>query len=127
MKVLAPKPRPPMRTPKGTPLGAEEIADLEDWEPELHRGPSLQVLVTRMERAVLESLCEGKSNRMIARDYGLSEDTVKSHLRNVMAKIGARDRTHAVSLVWSGVVTVKVASVTVTKRCPHPEAHALAA
>jgi DNA-binding NarL/FixJ family response regulator len=127
MKVLAPKPRQPLRVPKGSPLSADEVKDLEDWEPELFRGVSLQVLLTRMERNVLESLCEGKSNRMIAKDWGLSEDTIKSHLRNLMAKIGARDRTHLVALVYSSVVVVKVASVTVTKRCPEPEAHVLAA
>jgi DNA-binding CsgD family transcriptional regulator len=129
-KVLAPKPRQPMRVPKGTPLTSAEIAALEDWEPALFRGIPLQVVLTRMEKSVLESLCEGKSNRQIGGDWGIAEDTVKSHLRNLMAKLGAQDRTHAASLVWSGVVTVKVASVTVTKHCPNPavhEAHELAA
>ena len=126
-RVLSPKPRQPMRAPKGTPLTSAEIADLEDWEPALFRGIPLQVVLTRMERNVLESLCEGKSNRQIGADWGIAEDTVKSHVRNMMAKIGAQDRTHAASLVWSGAVAVKVSPVTVTKRCPNPEAHVLAA
>lgn len=126
-RVLPPKPRQPLRSPKGTPLTSEEIADLEDWEPALFRGIPLQVVLTRMERNVLESLCEGKSNRQIGADWGIAEDTVKSHIRNAMAKVGAQDRTHAASLLWSGAVVVKVGSVTVAKRCPDPEAHLVAA
>jgi len=128
MRVLPPRPRLSGRPSKGGPLPAQEIATLEDWEPELFRGRPLQVLLTRMERNVLESLCEGKSNRMIAADWGLSEDTIKSHVKNLMAKLGARDRTHAVSLVWSGVCVVKVATMTVVPhRRRREDAPALAA
>ncbi|TJY59536.1 response regulator transcription factor [Sinimarinibacterium sp. CAU 1509] len=50
------------------------------------------------EMDILESLAAGKSNKMIARDLSLSEDTVKSHLRRVYEKIGAADRAHAVAI-----------------------------
>jgi DNA-binding NarL/FixJ family response regulator len=40
----------------------------------------------------------GSSNKIIASDVGISEATVKSHLRNILAKLGANDRTHAVTI-----------------------------
>jgi DNA-binding NarL/FixJ family response regulator len=38
------------------------------------------------------------SNKVIASDLVISEATVKAHLKNIMLKLGASDRTHAVSL-----------------------------
>jgi DNA-binding NarL/FixJ family response regulator len=38
----------------------------------------------------------GESNKSIALDLGLTETTVKSHMKSVMAKLNANDRTHAV-------------------------------
>jgi DNA-binding NarL/FixJ family response regulator len=54
--------------------------------------------LSNREMHILESLAAGKSNKMIARDLSLSEDTVKSHLRRVYEKIGAADRAHAVAI-----------------------------
>lgn len=54
--------------------------------------------LTARELDVLRLVAEGNSNRLIARRLVISEDTVKSRLRNIVAKLGARDRTHAVLL-----------------------------
>ncbi|MFA5539331.1 MAG: response regulator transcription factor [Gemmobacter sp.] len=51
--------------------------------------------LTAQERRVLARLCEGKSNKEIARDMGLSEVTIKTHMRAICTKLGARNRTHA--------------------------------
>lgn len=114
LRVLPSRPRPTLRERRDQrekPLRVVRVRDpedLADWEPRrAFEGEPETAVLTRMEINVLESLCEGKSNRMIGQDYGISEDTVKSHVRNVMAKLGARDRTHAVALIYSRAVRVK--------------------
>lgn len=52
-------------------------------------------LLTKRESEVLGGICEGKSNKEIARDYGLHEVTVKLHVKTLSRKLGARNRTHA--------------------------------
>jgi DNA-binding NarL/FixJ family response regulator len=52
--------------------------------------------LTRRETDVLAQVAQGASNREIAATLGLSEETVKSYLRNVLQKLYASDRTHAV-------------------------------
>jgi DNA-binding NarL/FixJ family response regulator len=51
------------------------------------------------ERAVLDRLVAGRSNREIAADLHLGEETVKTHLRSVYRKLGVRDRSQAVGEV----------------------------
>ena len=48
------------------------------------------------EIEVLRSVAAGHSNKIVADDLAISEDTVKGHMKNIMAKLGANDRTHAV-------------------------------
>lgn len=54
--------------------------------------------LTLQEMRVAELLPRGLSNREIGRQLEISEQTVKTHLRNVMRKLGARDRTEAAAL-----------------------------
>ncbi|MFN3722624.1 MAG: response regulator [Paracoccaceae bacterium] len=51
--------------------------------------------LTRREREVLDGICEGKSNKEIARDLQVQEVTVKLHVKTLTRKLGARNRTHA--------------------------------
>ena len=60
-----------------------------------------EVPLTRREQDVLDELIQGQSNRTIGRNLFISEDTVKSHVKAILRKLGARDRAHAVSLVLS--------------------------
>ena len=60
-----------------------------------------EVPLTRREQDVLDELLQGQSNRAIGRNLFISEDTVKSHVKAILRKLGARDRAHAVSLVLS--------------------------
>ncbi len=48
------------------------------------------------EIEVLRSVAAGHSNKIVADDLSISEDTVKGHMKNIIAKLGASDRTHAV-------------------------------
>lgn len=50
------------------------------------------------EMRVLEKLPQGLTNREIARDLGVSYDTVKSHLRSAMHKLNAKDRAEATAI-----------------------------
>ena len=48
------------------------------------------------EQQVLRSVAKGKSNKAVANELRITEDTVKGHVRNILAKLQANDRTHAV-------------------------------
>jgi two-component system NarL family response regulator len=50
------------------------------------------------ELDVLQSVAAGNANKLVAADLGISEETVKAHMKNILAKLGARDRTHAVTI-----------------------------
>jgi DNA-binding NarL/FixJ family response regulator len=54
--------------------------------------------LTPRERELLRFLGEGLSNREIAEALGLTDHTVKFHLRSIFAKLGVRTRTEAVSV-----------------------------
>ena len=54
--------------------------------------------ITARELDVLRSVANGSSNKIIASDLKISEHTVKNHLKNILAKLDANDRTHAVTI-----------------------------
>ncbi|MFP2931062.1 response regulator [Pyxidicoccus sp. 3LG] len=52
--------------------------------------------LTARERDVLGHVAAGNANKEVAVRMGISEETVKTHMKNVLTKLGAKDRTHAV-------------------------------
>jgi len=52
-------------------------------------------VLTPAEVRVLRLIAEGNANKEIAAQLSVSEDTVKSQVRNILSKLGAKDRTHA--------------------------------
>jgi NarL family two-component system response regulator LiaR len=54
--------------------------------------------LTKRERAVLATLADGMSNKQIAKELRVSQATVRLHVSNILAKLGADNRTEAVSL-----------------------------
>jgi DNA-binding NarL/FixJ family response regulator len=54
--------------------------------------------LTEKEIRVLSLIAAGNSNKLIADQLSISEETVKGHVRSILAKLGANDRTHAVTL-----------------------------
>jgi DNA-binding NarL/FixJ family response regulator len=57
-----------------------------------------RVELTEREREVLEYVARGFSNKDIARAIGRTDETVKIHLKSVFVKLGAADRTEAVTV-----------------------------
>ena len=55
-----------------------------------------EVRLTERERSILRLVAGGYSNREIGRSLHLSEGTVKNYVSELLVKLGARDRTHAV-------------------------------
>lgn len=58
---------------------------------------------TPRQRQVLDLLCEGKPNKLIAHRLNISENTVKAHLRQIMKRLNVTNRTEAV-LLASGLL-----------------------
>jgi len=54
--------------------------------------------LTKREVEVLCLVAGGNANKEIAARLSLTEETVKAHVRNILAKLGANDRTHAVAI-----------------------------
>ncbi len=54
--------------------------------------------LTEREIQVLQGVASGHSNKLIAESLKIREDTVKTHMRSILAKLGANDRTHAVMI-----------------------------
>ena len=55
--------------------------------------------LTEQENRILARLVEGKSNKLIARDMGIAEGTVKVHVKHVLRKLNLRSRVEAA--VWA--------------------------
>lgn len=68
---------------------------LRDTGPSRHEAAARAGL-TRREARILDALCEGASNKLIAKTLGLSESTVKFHLANLYRKLGVATRREAV-------------------------------
>ncbi|MFC6338678.1 response regulator [Pseudomonas sp. CCM 7891] len=61
--------------------------------------------LTNREVQVLRHVADGSSNKETALALAIGEDTVKGHLRNIMDKLGAHNRTHAVTIgIQRGII-----------------------
>lgn len=75
----------------GKRLMPQEVAErLSEYFP--------QVALTPREVEVLGLVAKGMANKEIATRLGTASGTVKMHIQNILAKLGASDRTHAVTI-----------------------------
>lgn len=73
--------------------------------PEVRLGNALSTEFTRRELEVLRYMTTGVSNSSIAQKLGISENTVKNHIRHMMEKTGCKNRTElAIKARVSGIV-----------------------
>lgn len=68
---------------------------------QLRRDP--MSVLTRRERALLTSLAQGRTNKELAADLGISINTVKFHLRNLFDKLSVSNRAQAIAFYYSTV------------------------
>jgi DNA-binding NarL/FixJ family response regulator len=54
--------------------------------------------LTSREIEVLRLISAGNANKLIADQLRITEETVKGHVKNILSKLGANDRTHAVTI-----------------------------
>ena len=67
--------------------------------------------LTQRQQEVLQLLQEGQPNKVIARQLGMTEATVKVHVRHIMRKLGASNRTQAALCGMSNVPLVDIQGV----------------
>ena len=54
--------------------------------------------LTKREIQVLQEVAAGNANKAVALHLNVSEETVKAHMKSILSKLGANDRTHAVTI-----------------------------
>ena len=54
--------------------------------------------LTQREIDVLREVAAGSANKIVAQHLHVSEETIKAHMKNILSKLGANDRTHAVTI-----------------------------
>jgi DNA-binding NarL/FixJ family response regulator len=59
---------------------------------------TIVVALTSRETQILDYIANGSSNKQIAHTLQISEQTIKNHVSNILRKLNANDRAHAVVL-----------------------------
>jgi LuxR family maltose regulon positive regulatory protein len=81
---------------------------LERREPQAVQNAEISVaeLLSTRERNIINLIARGQSNKEVARDLGISPETVKSHMKHIFEKLEVEKRTQAVARAQSlGLVT----------------------
>lgn len=76
----------------------DAAADAETFvDPAAENGGGRAAL-TRRQRQILQMIADGHSTSLAAKRLGLSSETVRTHTKAALARLGARDRAHAVAI-----------------------------
>ncbi|ONI73486.1 hypothetical protein ALI144C_43780 [Actinosynnema sp. ALI-1.44] len=93
-RYIDPTLAPALGTPKGK--GGGPVMAIHGQQP-----------LSRREYQVLQLIADGLENQAIAKVLYVSVETVRTHVKSILRKLSARDRTHAVAVAFrSGVLTV---------------------
>jgi DNA-binding NarL/FixJ family response regulator len=91
------------------PKIAEHV--LKQFQAIVSMGKTMEAIaapLTFRETQVLNYVAEGKSNKQIARNLEISEQTIKNHVSSILRKLNANDRAHAVALaIRSGRISAE--------------------
>src|SRR5262249_48090027 len=65
--------------------------------------------LTARESQILEMAAHGSTNKEVAAQLSIAADTVRMHMKSILKKLGAKDRTHAVAIaVTLGIVRLEL-------------------
>lgn len=83
----------------------DAIHDVHRGQRHVHRDVAEEIALhvvdealSEREVAILRLVAIGKSNKQVASELGLSEETIKGHLKSIFSKLDVADRTHAVTV-----------------------------
>ena len=77
----------------------DAAAEAESFvDPAAQNRGLLGVSLTRRQRQILQLIADGNSTSIAAKRLGLSAETVRTHTKAMLARLGARDRAHAVAI-----------------------------
>jgi LuxR family maltose regulon positive regulatory protein len=79
-------------------MPAPSAQNNDTQRPAADAAPRVAFHLTNREIQVLRLLWKGGSNKAIARDLFLSENTIETHLRRIYEKLGTRNRTQAAAI-----------------------------
>jgi len=82
-------------TVRGVMAGRRRIAAEVAGEIAAHAGDTP---LSAREIEILRAVATGNANKVVAAQLGIGEETVKAHMKSILAKLGANDRTHAVTI-----------------------------
>jgi DNA-binding CsgD family transcriptional regulator len=74
--------------------GGPQISPLQENH---YHAPTAYRSLSRRQVGVLQMIARGMSNKCIARSLGITPETVKTHVKSILSKLGARTRAHAVA------------------------------
>ncbi len=74
----------------------EALSKDEPHWSENDEGTRIRAQLTRREHEVLSELIKGSSNKVIARELGIRDFTVKAHLQKIFEKLGVQNRSQAI-------------------------------
>jgi DNA-binding NarL/FixJ family response regulator len=67
-------------------------------DPAATSGPGRRAGLTRRQRQILQLYADGQSTARVAKRLGLSTETVRTHTKAILSRLGAHDRVHAVAI-----------------------------
>lgn len=83
----------------------DAIRDVHRGQRHVHRDVAEEIALhvideplSEREVAILRLVSIGKANKQVAAELGVSEETVKGHLKSIFSKLNVADRTHAVTV-----------------------------
>lgn len=93
-----------LETIRAVHAGRKRISSEVALQVANHAGDSS---LTSREIDVLQLIAEGNANKVVADRLAITEDTVKAHVRNILSKLAANDRTHAVTIALKrGIISL---------------------